>query len=240
MASLKEQIIENVVKPLNNSSFGTLKGTVVNFDNYRNRADVEIQSPNGIGNMVLEKVPVCISNTGVKSNALLQGDYVWVTFLNGSPLLPKIIGIADEAYEVNTRESLRHIRQGSLMVDTVNLSSNVEITPLSETLLDEDNDSYNKHISYINFDVYEKASKFAQDIGYYGEEEIGITNPSNNSTVKVNDDGSIDIFSGTNHGIRVNPNTNEIIINSNKDIIINCSNLKINGTIKVNGEIIND
>lgn len=240
MSNLKNKIIENVVKPYNNSSFGTVKGKVVNFDNLRNRVDIEFQQPNSTGTMLLEKVPVAIGSVGVKPCALLKGEYVWVTFINNSPLLPKVIGVADERYEVNTREKLRHIRQGTLM-PKVNKDIDAELKPLSNTLLDIDNEEYSKHSEYFSHSVEDRVVEFRKKIGYYNENEVGLTHHLNNSTVKINDDGTIDIFTSTNHGIKINPTTNEILINSNNtltikspDIVFEANNISIKSKNEIN------
>lgn len=226
MTNLKRTIVDKVVKPYNSSSFGTVKAKVVNFDNIRNRVDVEFQQPNSVGTMFLEKVPVAIGSTGVKSAGIVEGEYVWLTFINNSPLLPKVVGIADERYEVNTREKLRHIRQGVLMPNVGEVEE-VEIEPLSSTLIDNGNEKYSKHSQYFTHRVEDRVTEFRKHVGYYGSNEVGITHHLNNSTIKVNDDGTIDVFTETNHGIKINPATNEISINSNKDLKIKSTNIVI-------------
>lgn len=224
--NLKDKILKEVVKPHTSSSWGTVKATVVNYDNVRNRVDVRFQEPRGVGEMLLEKVPIQIGSNGVHSSGLKKGDQVWISFINNSPLLPKVVGIADEMYEINTREQLRHVRKGSLL-STV--TGNCEKPKAKLTsVIDKSNDNIQKHYGFMSFDLRDKISDFRQNIGYYSNDEVGMSHPTNSSTVKIRDNGAVDIFTSTNHGVRVDPSTSTITINSNKGIVQNSNSINTN------------
>lgn len=54
------------------------------------------------------------------------------------------------------------------------------------------------------------------DIGFYNTTEPGLVHPSNTSIIKLKDNGMIDIWTGSDQGIRIDPNTKSIMLYSNR------------------------
>lgn len=250
MSSLKECIMENVVKPHTNMNFGTIIAEVYELDNVTNRAKIIFKDPKGLGFINLENVPIQLGSGGVHSAGPLIGDRVWVTFLNNSPLCPKIISLADESYEVNTREKTKHTRKGAFIPDSIcSREEYNDIAVLDKLTLDswfdEDNEDYSKYVSYEGIDAINTLTSATSTAAYYNAEEPGITHPLNSSTIKVRNNGMIDVFVATNQGIRIDPVTKSInfIGNSEKHHISNLSMFideKIDITAKNNISIATD
>lgn len=227
MNDLKTSIIEKIVEPNDNKKLCPTKAIVTYFDNFTNRATIKFQEPKGEGIFELEKVPVQMGAIGLHSVALKEGTEVWVTFMNYSPFLAKIVGIADEQYESNSREDLNHLEEGAL-IPNLNHIEECTQTSIYNDVVDRENNDIIKYNEYQKFNLEDAISDFLSELGYYKENEIGITNPNNHSTIKINDDGSIDIFTEDNIGIKIDQ--------KNSKISINASNLEINyKTLKVNG-----
>lgn len=229
---IKDKILNNVVDPRISSNFNFCKGKIVNYDNIRNRADVTIVDKN-IGTLLLESVP--IQTTGFISSNIKKDDLVNIMFLNNSILLPKIIGKCDEGYELFTRQSYRHLKQGSLLIDTDSIEVE-EISPMSDTWIVNDNTDINKYYEWFSKDIEDQASDLLLNLGFYSEGEVGFTNPSNKSTIKVDKEGNILIFTDTNNGIMINSENKTINVYGN-NININCNSININTkSFKLNGK----
>lgn len=232
MSTLKDSIMENIVKPHTNMSFGTVLAEVYNYDNITNRAKIAFKDPKGTGFIKLENVPIQLGSGGVHSAGPFVGDHVWVSFMNNSPLYPKIVALADEAYQVNTREKTKHVRKGAFIPDSICERSDYNNTivslnnkPTIEDWFDYDNDDYGKYIDYKEENALNTLISETSSSAYYNAEEPGITHPLNSSTIKVRNNGAIDIFVATNQGIRVDPVTKTInfIGNSEKHHVSNLS-----------------
>lgn len=231
---IKNLITEKIVNPTLSSNFGFNKAEVLYYDNFRNRATIRLVDKN-VGKLELENVPIQIS--GFISNNISVGDLVDVMFINNSPLLPKIIGKCDEGYELYTRESIKHLKQGCLITDNINnVNIEEELEPLSEQWIDLDNTNNTKYFEYMNKDVEDEAFDLITSLGYYNKNEIGFTNPFNKSTIKVDNHGNILLFNGTNNGIKINLNNSSIDITTN-DLNVSCSNININTkSLIINGK----
>ena len=100
----------------------------------------------------------------------------------------------------------------------------ISSTPISAGLVDQNSDAETDLITYMN------------NTKFYEKAEPGFTHPGNTSLIKLRNNGMIDIFTSTNQGIRIDPNTKTINMITNhlknhltymttwaeKDIIFNC------------------
>lgn len=247
---LKEAIKKKVIEPANTVNYDTLLATVTSYNSKKNRATVVFQNPRGPGEMELDNVPVQLPGNGMYSG-LKYGTTVWLSFQNRNPLYPKIISVADERYEINTREELNHEKAGGLYIEN-KPSSLKEIIPITKAWADIGNKEESKHAYSRSVDPLEELQELIENIGYYTEDSIGITHPNSKSTIKVDDSGAIYIFTSNNNGIRVDPISQTVEIISQRvtettgDKVqnlagwtVNCSgNIAFNakGNIKLNSE----
>lgn len=120
MNPLQQAIKDKVVDPALKDRKHMVHGVVRFYDNHSNRATVEINNPYGTGRRMLDAVPVQIGSGGVHAAGPFEGDEVWVTFLGGNILYPRITAMGDPTYEDTTREArLRHRRKGALVPDSL-------------------------------------------------------------------------------------------------------------------------
>lgn len=224
MANLKQAIVDSVVQPYANSVFDTLLAEIVNYDTIKNRATIRFQNPKGTGTMELDNVPVQIGSGGIHSAGPFVGDHVWVSFQNKSPLHPKIVSLADEAYQYRTRERIKHSRKGAFIPDFIcgregyrSTSTVNSQTPAIDDWFDLDNEDAAKYSDYQNVNPIEAMISRTVTLSYYGSEEPGITHPLNSSTIKVRNNGMIDIFVATNQGLRIDPYTKTINVIGNTE-----------------------
>jgi hypothetical protein len=116
---LKGLIHSEVVLPALRERLHPIRAVVVGYNNYNNTANVRYLDPEGGGERELARVPIQIGSGGVHSAGPFPGDEVWVNFLGGSAMYPRIVALADEDYQEKTRAKLKHERQGSLVPNKI-------------------------------------------------------------------------------------------------------------------------
>lgn len=253
--SFKDNLIKNVINPATSQIFTNSIGKIISYDEILNKATVLVSSSGSY--TTLEDVPVQLSGKGVFSSKLKQDDLVYIQYNNGSVFQPKVIGFADEDYSNNTRESSKHLRKGTL-VDTVE-EKDGEVISRASRRIDKDTVPY-KHQEYKDTSALDAICQKTESLGYFNDGEIGLFHPDVSSLVKLKDNGDIDIFTGTNVGIRINREkrtveifgdsstisdnwkvlSNNITVISENSIDIDCKrlNIKSNETY-INGEKVN-
>lgn len=236
MADLKKMITENIVKPCIQQTRTSMVAKVIDVDLYRNRADIEYENPNGQGLIFKERVPIMLGQIGFNAPNVDANDLVSIIFENGSPMRPKIIGRIDESYELNTREKTKHTMQGALVTKKYEYKEYEKKNRINSWIKEDSKASVN-NIRFRMFDTEEEYMRIFNKLGYYEEDEIGITHPKLGTTIKIDKNGDINIFTSRNNGIKISTSNNKININSIGEISINCENLNINSkNIKLNGK----
>lgn len=250
--SFKDKLIKDIINPVTSQIFTNSIGKIISYDEVLNKANVLVSSSGSY--TTLEDVPVQLSGKGVFSSKLKRDDLVYIQYNNGSVFQPKIIGFADEDYSNNTRESSKHLRKGSL-VDTIQEKEG-EVISRANRRIDSDTTPY-KHEEYKEASALDIISQKTESLGYFNDGEIGLFHPDVSSLVKLKDNGDIDIFTGTNIGIRINKQkktiemfgdsstisdnwkvlSNNVTVISENDIDINCKRLNIKSSeIYINEE----
>lgn len=220
MASLNKALKSAVSDPIK-ENLGMVVAQITFYDNTTNRADLKYDDPSSGGVVTLEGVPVEIPSLGVASAGPFPGDQVYVSFLNNNPTLPRIIGRADGDYKYYSRELYEHGRSGSQLTygDITNgLINSFTNTPVP---------SFNKWLSVtknaakvIAMNVF-SASAFedqASELTNYELAEVGMTHPGTASTMKLYNNGVIDVFASTDLGMRVSPSEEALMCNSTTEL----------------------
>lgn len=190
-------------------------GTITNYDSINNIADVLTTS-----NITLNSVPIA-NAPGIHSSAYQVGDIVYIIFINNSISSPKIISKADEVYAYNSRVKERHLRKGELFdLKIEQLEGDIE-SPSSSKWIDTDNKSLIKYSKFFLKNSIEDADTEMFSLGKFNGTDVGMYNPKTSSIIKIKDDGTINIFTETNNGIRINPKDKTIEIVGNNLCIDN-------------------
>lgn len=244
--AFKDTLIKNVINPHTSQMFSNSVGKVIKYYEEDNKVDLIVSSS---GNFTtLESVPIQISGKGIIGSSLKEDDLVYIQYNNGSIFQPKVVGLADEDYSNNTRESSKHERKGTFLSSPKNI--NGEIVPRIKKRL-QNSDGF-KHEEYKYSSCLDTLSNKFNTLGYFNNNEVGLYHPILSSLVKLKDNGDIDIFIGTNIGIRINKENKTIqtfgnfssdcnnwtIISDNIDV--KCEKLSLNTKeLYVNGDKIN-
>lgn len=251
----KDAIINDIINPSMNTRLTNAIGVITSYNPVHNIADVYVNSLADGDGIKLREVPIQIPGGGIHSSPVAKGDKVYIQFNNGSVFQPKIIGVADERYSLNTRKREKHLRKGSLLQSLT--VKDGEVKPSNERWLDLDNENLYKFHEFRKSNPVKDASSLMHNKGYFKKYEIGLYNPVSSAVVKLQDNGAIDIFTSTNVGFRVNPRnrtiemfgdvstksdkwtvlSNNIELHANENISISGNNLDISvNKLTINGE----
>lgn len=199
---LKDKLIDNIIDPYSNTIFTTSIGKVIDFNIHKNTADIYVENVKG-NSAVFSNVPFQNIGEGVHLLPLEKDDKVYIQFNNGSVFQPKITGIANESHQYLSRKRKTHIRDGCLL-SNIKRDSREITKKMSETWLDYDNKDKSKYKDFMDKNPIDSVLEKIEGKGSFAGNEVGIYHPKKSSIVKLRDDSSIDIFTATNVGLRIN------------------------------------
>lgn len=229
---LRKKIIDKVVNPIEITKYDTVQAEIVSYSEKNNTATIQFQDPRGGGIMELDNVPIQLGSGGVHSAGPFTGDMVWVSFSNRNLLFPKIVSLADEDYESNTRERYNHANKCGYIPTPIENSEVTEFRSIADTWIDYKNNNENKYAYYSNENPNDSIVELVSDVGYYKNTEPGVTHPVNGSTIKIDDNGTIYIYTELGQGIEINPVSKTISMDSYE------TNIRSNNwTVKCNNDI---
>lgn len=213
MGVLKETIQKQVNKQ-NLQYMQSTTGTILRYDRTTNRADIIYNNPVGDGTIYRGGIPVSNSLGGLTNNGVKCGQKCTITFVNGNINAPLITGTNESCYEDKTCTD-----QGAYLIDE-SIREQVEeasdITPMYQAWLDPGNKWSDKYkstiVDYSEYDASESARRLQLDADKFSDTEIGLTNLETKSTLKIKDNGDIDIFVSDNVGIRISKKMRKIYL----------------------------
>lgn len=199
--SLIKNSLQNQINDNNRGQFFGSIATILSYDKTTETCKVKYSNPNGEGYIYRGNVSVAGNIGGMSSGGIFAGQQCAVSFLNGNIYSPIIVAITqsyyserssadqgayiadDEVYKVGTPE---HI----IAMDVDWLNPGQEINNLYET-------------KYADTDVDNMAMNIITTLDKVDDNEVGLVNLSNKSTIKLKDNGDIDLFTSNNTGIRI-------------------------------------
>ena len=224
-------VIRNTLqKQINNNNLTQYSNTtavILSYDIVTNTAIIKFPDPNGDGFIRRENVTFANTLGAATGSGVYAGQTCTISFIGGNVWSPIITGLADNLYEAKTSSD-----QGAYIigVDNDNIYTKPEnISPMMNDWIDEDNTNQYKYSNdlwdYTKSDTSQEVHEILQSLDKYTAEESGMTNLDTKSTVKLRDNGDIDIFVSHNVGIRKS-NTDHNIYVYGKGLYFN--NKKIN------------
>jgi hypothetical protein len=227
MSSISNSI-KKVINGVNNTQYTSVIAEIISFDGTTNTASITFNDPNSQGIQVLDNVPIDLGGSGIHTAGPFIRDNANVDFQNGSILQPKITAIIDEGYQYVSRARLQHTDSGANLTDPVpTIDPTTLPTNASSDWVDSTSTPTNKYLQYQNIDPTSDLITKTSTTSYYSTTEPGLTHPTTKATIKLKDDGNIDIFINSNIGIRVNTVTSSVDIYG--DVNVN-GNLNVSGT----------
>lgn len=197
---IKHQIDENNLQYVYSAT-----GKIVRYDKVYNTADIVYDNPVGDGSYSQIGVPISNSLGGLTSGGIRPGQTCIITFMNGNVQAPLITGVSTGTYFEKD-----HKDQGAYIADerireTINTVP--DIVPMYQDWIDNSNtwtDKYKTHeVDYSNVNARQMMQQIIESTENFSDTEIGLTHLDTKSTIKLKDNGDIDIFVADNVGIRI-------------------------------------
>jgi len=118
--SFRQALIDEVVRPVINSTPRLTVGIIMAYHKETNTADIYIVNMNCTMNtQVLTDVPVVLVN-GLNHCGPYPGQRVLIDFIDGQYGSPVIIGVIERAYHTTTREHCQtHESRGACLPDSI-------------------------------------------------------------------------------------------------------------------------
>lgn len=204
--ALQEQISSNSLQQVSDTT-----GIILSYSITSNTASIRFDNPNGDGVMYRKNVKVSNTMGAVSGSGITSGQACSISFIGNNIHNPVITGMLGNNYMQKTTSD-----EGAYILDSsISKIEEVEdITPMVEDWIDTDNENSSKYNTdlkdYTGIDATEQSSNSIQSIDRYTTKDQGITNLDTKSTVKLKENGDIDIFVSGNLGIRISPNDNSV------------------------------
>ena len=217
--ALKKEIDKDKLLQFNDTT-----ATILEYDIVSNTATIRFLNPNGDGYMLRKNVNVSNTMGGHTGAGIIAGQICNISFINNNIFNPIITGMLSNNYKDKTSSD-----QGAFLVSNAIFEAEEpeKITPMIETWLDKENQNKYKYKNelgdYTEVDATKKASESVHTLDKYKNQDEGMTHLKTKSTVKLKENGDIDIFVAGNLGIRISPNDKSI---------------NVYGTFKVNNKTI--
>lgn len=202
--NLKKQVDNN-----NKVQFSESTGTILKYDRTTDTCTIKYPNPHGEGFLYKNNVRIQNSSGGLASSSYQVGQECSISFINGNVFSPVITGINQSYYAERACTD-----QGAYIAndEVYKVSTPEHIIAMNLDWIDEDNTNTEKYQNdlgqYQDTNVDQQAMDMITTIDKYQDNEVGITNLTNNSTVKLRENGDIDIFTSNNTGIRICKNGN--------------------------------
>lgn len=213
--ALKKEIAKDNLKYVSGTT-----AVIISYNHATNTAVIKYANPNGEGSLYRENVPVSNSLGGLTSGGIMAGQKCNITFVNNNIFAPIITGVSSTLYQYKTNTD-----QGACLVDAdiLEVSCPENFCPMLDSWLDELNADQCKYENdlgdYKNVNISNIVHDILSGINHYEDEEIGLTNIKTKATIKLCNNGNIDVFVSNNVGIRIGSD-NKVYLYG-KDFIIN-------------------
>ena len=185
-------------------------GVILQYNDITNTATIRFRHPSGEGTFKRDNVPITNSLGGLCGSAIRPGQKCTVSFRHGNVHAPIVTGIITNYYNEKCNTD-----QGACLVDLdINCITKPEITPMVNQWTEEENQNLWKYINHYSCfaetDINNKIYDIIRGIDKYTQKEQGITNLDTKSTIRLKENGDIDIFVSNNVGVRISPKNQTI------------------------------
>lgn len=203
MGAIKNSI-QNQIQDQNRTQFSDTTAVILDYDRTTETCQIKYSNPNGEGYLYRGNVPVANVAGGVSFGGIFPGLKCSISFINNNIYCPVIRGIQQSNY--NSRNCTD---QGAYIADDEVWKTGTpeHIVAMSLDWIDKDNSDLTKYENggarYMDTDVNTVSMDMITTLDKFDNTEVGLTNLANQSTIKLRDNGDIDLFTSSNTGIRI-------------------------------------
>lgn len=203
MGLLKDSI-KGQINTAQSQDFEQAEATIVEWDDITEVAKIKFWNPQTGGFEYRNNVRVSNSNGGVSSSAFKIGQLVNIQFASKNMHCPIITGTKENYYSNRSNSD-----QGAYLPndEVYKVGTTEHLIAMNLDWINEDNmqeDKYNNEVTdFKDQDVDFETTDMLTRLNRFDKDEVGITNMQTHSTVRLKDNGDIDIFSAYNTGMRI-------------------------------------
>jgi hypothetical protein len=203
--------LDKQIKSNNLKQYSDTTGLILDYDKLTNSASIRYPNPYGEGYLYRSNVKISNSLGGVTGNGIKPGIECNIAFLGNNMYAPIITGVLTNNYTIKTNTD-----QGAFIPDMeiANVGTIIGKPMMSDWLSNSDN-PYKYITEFGDFtvtDVSESVYNVLNELDKYSDGEEGITNLDTKSTIKLRDNGDIDIFVSNSVGMRISRSTHKIYL----------------------------
>lgn len=193
--SLQQQINNN-----NRGQFFGSSATILSYDKTTETCKIKYPNPNGEGYIYRGNVSVAGNLGGVSSGGIFGGQECIVSFINGNVYSPIIVSITNSYYAERSNAD-----QGAYIADdeVYKVGTPEHIIAMDTDWLNMDAKYNDLGFRYSDIDIDNTSMDLITTLDKVDDNEVGLVNLSNKSTIKLRDNGDIDLFTSNNTGIRI-------------------------------------
>ena len=203
MGVIKEVLLDKI-NGYNQTQFRDSDATILEYDKTTMTCKIKYQNPNGEGYIYRGDVEIAGVWGGFSPGGIHAGQECTISFINNNIYNPIITGMPKSFYAEKSCTD-----QGAYIADDEiwKVGKPNHIIAMVLDWIDEANEDLTKYendaaqytetnVDLVSLDLFTALDKFM-------EFEVGMTNLKNKSTVKLRDNGDIDLFTRNNTGIRI-------------------------------------
>ena len=209
--SLIKNSLQNQIDNNNRIQFSDTTGTILAYDRTTETCKVKYLNPHGSGFIYRGNVNIANHAGGLASGSIFAGQKCSISFINNNIYCPVITGIPESYYSERSCSD-----QGAFIADDTvwKIGTDEHVIAMNLDWINDTNNDLglyeNNSARYTDIDVNQVSLDLITTLDKYEDNEVGLTNLKNKSTIKLRDNGDIDIFTGANTGIRICKDTGNI------------------------------
>lgn len=200
--SIIGNILQNKIDKNGLVQFSDTTATILDYDIMFNTVKVKFLNPNGEGFICRDNVQLANSLGGTTGSGIYPGQRCTISFMKNNIYNPVVVGLNTNYYDKKTNSD-----QGGFIISNINTKEPEKIKPMISDWIDEKNlDDHKYNDDSYDYTVTDASAETVTTINQldkYGNEDQGITSLKTKSTVKLRENGDIDIFVGNNTGLKI-------------------------------------
>ena len=227
MGIIRDKLNEKI-NNYNNIKYGDTIAVIDEFNHITNTANIHFNDPNSGIVHYAKNVSYKVQQGGMATASPTVGTKCWISFLSSNLLTPVITSLCDDYYHKNSYSQKTNTNSGAYInnYEVIHTDTTIETTPM----INDYNINMKKEEfgEYIDTDIAKQTRQMIMESDKYKSVENGITDIITKSTIKMDEDGNINIFVNNNTGVKICPSTSSIEIYG--QVRINGIEVKANGS----------
>lgn len=211
-------IKDGIQKQIENNerlNFSDTTGTILSYDKTTETCSIKYLNPNGDGYMYKNGVAISNISGGISPSGIFPGQKCSISFINDNIYCPVIRGIINNYYSERSSKD-----QGAYIADddVWKVETPEHIVAMNLDWID-DNPNLSKYENdgarYNDVNINEMSMDLVTSLDKLNADEVGMVNLKNKASVRLKDNGDVDIFTENNIGIRICKSTGNIKLYGN-------------------------